>query len=303
VKRKTEGARLAQEFPKFAQYISTELSVTELLPRRDGTDDDVALKMSSKDLDPAFEPAQTQETYGRGTDPIAYEHGTSAAGASTNDDGDVGHAVNPINEAFQAMQKDGFIIQTLRHAQPRKSAPEWMLTSLGAFIQSRLTARQRAIHQVPLRELVNFAILSDFYLEAYSDEQIFQHRRALIQRDRHGSRSTCSVKAVKARRERLVKAGNKLFGVDAQQHEENEPSCNNSRGIFRRLDSGAGGFFKTCAVLGCSNQGEASSPIVGVYICEQHPRSIQRKTRALQKLKTVSLPRMPYVEGSSPISP
>ena len=298
----TDGARLAQIFPKFAPYISTELTITELIDRRDYADD-VTLQISSKDLDPAFEPAETQKTYGRGQDPVAYERGVGKAGANPDDENnrDSAHPISGIAQAFQSMGEDGCSIQVIRHSQPRKNAPEWIVTSLGEFIRSRLTVQQRTTKYVPLQEQLNFHILHDYYLEKYKDKTIFRRYLHQFKRDRAGSRWTSSVFALKARRERLIAAGNAFFGVDrARQQEENaEPSCNNTRGIFRRLDSGAGGFFKTCAVPGCLNQGEASGPVVDGYICEQHPRSIQRKTSALQKLKTVSLPRMPYVEGSS----
>jgi hypothetical protein len=303
----TNGARLARAFPKFAKYISKEMSVTELLWRRDGTGDDVALRISSRDLDPAFEPAQSQETYGRGQDPISYEHGGGAAGAQNDDsdDGDEGDEsddFSTIAEAYQAMGEDGFSIQVLRHSQPRKSAPDWVLTSLAEFIRWRLTDEQRRAKYVPLQEELNFYILRDFYLEKYTDKYILHRYLRQFKRERSGSRWTCSAKAVKQRRERLLRAGDEYF--DQEQEDDDfcieQPGLNNKRGVFRRMDQGAGGFFAKCAVLGCCNQIEASQAISGVYICEQHPQSIQSKTSEMLKLKVIPLPRLPYMKGIPP---
>jgi hypothetical protein len=216
MKRKSNsGKRLAQNCAKkYRPFISRELSQTELRYRRGITKVLAAgpdIKISSRDLDSAFEPAQSQGTYGRGgVDGIAYERGTSAGAPAGDDDNnrDAAHPISAIAQAYQSMGEDGCTIQVIRHSQPRKKVPEWILTALGEFIRSRLTAQQRVARYVPLSEQINFNILHDYYLEKYADKAIYQRYRRLLKRDRAGSRWTCSATAVKARRERLVKEGN-----------------------------------------------------------------------------------------------
>jgi hypothetical protein len=202
-----EQVRLAAQGNDMYKF-TLEKSVTELRRRKNSTE--CTVRISSADLDPAFEPAKSQygETYGtgNGTDPIAYERGVQTIQETAQDDG-----VSSLAEVYQSFGEDSFEIQRLRTSQPRRSTPHWVRdeVSLIKFITSRLDVDDvKKTRRIPLRTLLDYMILTEFYLDRYSDEEIFLYYLDLFRKDRSGTRWTCSVKALKARRERLVKTGN-----------------------------------------------------------------------------------------------
>ena len=208
-----------RERPDLASFISLERSVTELI--RCGK---YGIKLSSRDLDPAFKPAQSPDDAMQGSgNPEDYDGGNVISAVAGNPDGE---DISPIVFAFDAMGEDGFAAFKVRGYDPRSSAPEWVRDPLKLieFIKSRIAPADLKAKCIPVKAVIDYILLTAFFLDEYTDEEIFHfwietgdntvHQMAsLLRRDKFGSRYTNSVKALAARRERLVAAGNEYFGI------------------------------------------------------------------------------------------
>ena len=205
--------------------ITQERSLTDLRARGR-----LGVKISSADLDPAFEPAKSQHfnDYFQtvafdpnlgGTDPHQYEHGVENAASTSADDNEDG--LSTLNEAVQALGKDAFIVQVVRGERPRDDTPEWIQSrnQLSTFILSRIAESDKAARRVPLSTKLDFIILVEFYLSQYTDEEIFHYYYRLLEQDKARTRWTCSPTALKARRERLVKSGDRFFDSKIEKHD------------------------------------------------------------------------------------
>ena len=186
-----------------------EKSITELRHRRKSTE--CTVRISSADLDPVFEPANRNTakvtvaalTQSRmNTEPRqlgSVPRWTTALAVwrkCTN------HSAR-IHLRFRDCGRRS--LGALRHA----GRDEMLLIK---FIKSGLTPEDvtevKMTRRIPLRILLDYIILIEFYIDRYTDEEIFLYYLDLFWKDRSGTRWTCSVGALKARRERLVKMGN-----------------------------------------------------------------------------------------------
>jgi hypothetical protein len=219
-----------RERPDLAPFVSRERSVTELI--RFGK---YGIRLSSRDLDPAFKPAQRSDEAMQGSgNPEDYDGGNMISAVAGSPDGD---DINPIVLVFDAMGEGGFAAFKVRGYDPRPSAPDWIRDSekLIEFIKSRIAPADLEAKSVPVKAVIDYILLSAFFLDEYTDEEIFHfwietgdntvHQMAyLLRMDKFGSRYTNSVRALAARRERLVAAGNEYFGIkpDADSRPDTE---------------------------------------------------------------------------------
>jgi hypothetical protein len=264
--------------PDCLPYSTPEASITDLKIRGKS-----GVKISTGDLDPAFEPPKSHpgsahfQDYGHdprignGVDPAAFERGATGGQADGQPDEYDGHA--GIAAACQAME-EGFVVQKIRASEPRANTPEWIRTRLTEFIKSRLTAKEILAKHIPLRSLLDYIIMDEHYLECYSDEEVFDRHFDVLRQDKSGQRWTCSVKALGARRERLVKLGDEYFRDDPAFAKEPKIEEVPEAPLWQKVDNGTGGYCYKCAVATCFNIAESSTPIQ-LYICKGHSRREQ----------------------------